>query len=524
MLRFQGGGTGSGRLCMRLAICFILAAFTVAAGTNDVPARPLTLADCIQLGLKNNYDLRIERLNPEIARYNLSGANGAYEPVFNFQAGEQLLTVPGGVDPKKTGLDSPYEVTTDSVGMGLSGVLPTGLQYGLQATSSRLHELTDFSTLPGFIFLYPPDGIRNTNQYVSTAAITLQQPLLRNLWIDKYRQTILLRQKDLKISELAMRARVMNLIYSIQQAYYELIYQKEQVEVQEQALNLVDQLAVTTRHQIEIGSSAAVELPQVQAQEESVRTALVSSQQQLEKQRHALKNLISTDYHSSPDDMLDAAEDSPAVPYTYDRHESWRSALEHRPDLAQLRLDLEKQGIQVRFQFNQLFPSLDLVGGYGLQSQENSTEASLADIRDRSKPQYGFGVVLSIPLGGNQSARNTYMAGKAAREQSALLLKKTEQNILIQVDDSLSQVQAAYRRTESAKKAREYAELALKGQQMKLAEGANSAFFVLQYQQKLWESRAAEIRARVDYRLAVAQLELNEGVTLEQNHVNLLVK
>ena len=164
------------------------------------------------------------------------------------------------------------------------------------------------------------------------------------------------------------------------------------------------------------------------------------------------------------------------------------------------------------------------MGGYGLQSQENTTEASLADIRDRTKPQYGFGVVLSIPLGGNQAARNSYKAGKVAREQSALLLKKTEQNILIQVDDSLSQVQAAYRRTESAKKAREYAELALKGQQMKLAEGANSAFFVLQYQQKLWESRAAEIRARVDYRLAVAQLELNEGVTLEQNHVNLLVK
>jgi outer membrane protein TolC len=509
---------------MRFAICFILAGFTAAAGMNDGAVQPLTLTECIQLGLKHNYDLRIERLNPEIARYNLSGANGAYEPVFNFQAGEQLLTVPGGVDPKKTGLDSPYEVTTDSVGLGLSGVLPTGLQYGVQATSSRLHELTDFSANPGFILLYPPSGIRNTNQYTSAAAITLQQPLLRNLWIDKYRQTIQIRQKDLKMSELSLRWRVMNLVYNIQQAYYQLIYLKEQVGVEEQALKLVEQLALTTRHQIEIGSTAAVELPQVEAQEESVRTALLASQEQLAKQRNALRNLISADYSGAPDVPIDAAEVSPAVPYSYDRHESWRSALEHRPDLAELRLDLEKQGIQVRYQFNQLFPSLDLVGGYGLQSQENSTEASLADIRDRTKPQYGFGLVLSIPLGGNQAARNSYKAGKAAKEQLALQLKKAQQNILVQVDDSLSQVQSAYRRMESAKKARQYAEISLKGAQQKLADGTSSAFFVLQYQQKLWESRAAEIRAFVDYRLAVAQLELNEGMTLEQNHVNLTIK
>ena len=512
---------GSIGMCMQLGICVFLAVFAVEACAAAGGARSLTLADCIQLGLRDNYDLRIERLNPEIARYNLSGAKGAYEPVFNFTAGQQLLTVPGGIDPKKSGLDSPYEVTTDSVGMGISGVLPTGLQYGLQAASSRLHELTDFSAIPGFNFLYPPGGIRNTNQYTSSAVLTLQQPLLRDLWIDKYRQVILINRKNLKISELALSWQVMNLVYNIQQAYAQIIYLKQKVEVEEQSLKLVEQLVTVTQRQIENGSAPAVEIQQVQSQAESVRTALESSQQALAKEKNVLKNLIAADYQSWSETALDPGEISSPIPSPNDRSEGWRTALEHRPDLAEMRLDLEKRGILVRYQFNQTFPRLDLVGSYGLLSQEDSTEASLADIRDRSKPQYGVGVVLSIPLAGNQAARNSYRASKAEKEQSVLLLKKMEQTVLVQVDDSLSQVQSAYRRTESARKSRQYAEVALKGEEQKLANGANSAFFVLQYQQRLWDARTAEISALVDYRIAVAQLELNEGTTLERNHVSL---
>ena len=506
---------------MRFAVCFILATATVVNAMGGDPGRSqsLTLIECINRGLKNNYDVRIEQLNAVIAQYNLTGANGAYEPVFNFRAGEQLLTVPGGIDPKKSGLDSPYELTTDSVGMGISGILPTGLQYGIQATSSRLRELTDFSTVPGAFFLYPPAGIRSTNQFTSAAAITLQQPLLRDFWIDRYRQIISVNQKNLKMSEMGLRWRMMNLVYSIQRNYHELAYLQGKVRVDEQGVNLVGQLLNGTRRQVEVGKAPSIDIQQVESQFESAKATLVSSQQILSRQRNGLRSLISSDYRTQTDAVLEAEEESTPVPSVSDRTESWRAALEKRPDLSELRLDLEKQGIVVRFQFNQLFPTLNLVGGYGLQSQENSTEASLADIRDQSKPQYGFGVVLSIPLSGNQAARNTYRAGKAAKEQLVLRLKKLEQEVLVQVEDSLNQVQSTYHRAEATRRSRQYAEVALKGEQQKLADGVSTAFFVLQSQQKLSEAQTAEIRAQADYWIAVAQLEFNEGRTLEKHGI-----
>ena len=505
---------------------FVLISFAIQLGVygDSATVRHLSLDECIQMALRNNYDLRIERINPEIARYNLSGADGAYEPVFGFRAGEQLLTVPGGIDPKKSGIDSPYELTTDSIGMGVSGILPTGLQYGIQATSSRLRELTDFSSVPGSLFFYPPAGIRNTNQYTSSAAITLQQPLLRDFWIDSYRQTILINQKNLKTTETALRWRMMNLVFAVQQAYFELFYARGKVQVDEQAIHLAEQLVVGIRKQVEVGKTPGLELQQVSARLETVRTGLFGSQQVLARQRNILKNLISDDFRSWTGVGFEPSDTLTTIPYASDRMESWRSALDQRPDLLELRLDLEKQGILVRFRFNQLFPSLDLVGGYGLQSQENSTEASLGDIRDRSKPQYGFGLVLSIPLSGNQAARNSYKAVQAAKNQAALRLKKLEQNILVQVDDSLNLVQSAYQRTQSARQARQYSETALAGEQQKLADGASTAYFVLQYQQKLAEAHTEEIRALTDYNVALAQLALNEGRTLEKSHIHLQIK
>ena len=171
-----------------------------------------------------------------------------------------------------------------------------------------------------------------------------------------------------------------------------------------------------------------------------------------------------------------------------------------------------------------IFPRLDLVGGYGLQSWENSLGDTLGDIRNQSNPVYSYGVEFSIPLGGNRAARNSYKASRAAKQQAALQLKKMEQVVLVQVDDSLKLARSVYKRTNSTREARVYAEEALEAEEKKLQNGVSTPFVVLQLQQKLTDTRTAEIRALSDYNKALAQLALNEGSTLEKNHLGVEVK
>jgi len=508
----------------KIGFTVFLMALTAGAQSADQTPRLLSLSECIQQALLHNYDVQIERFTPEIARYNLEGSYGAYEPTFNASAGERFIDQPATFDPKKPGIDLPYELTTDSLGLGIRGLLPTGLSYDAGATANYLSARTDFALSPKDAVSFPPMGIRDTNQYYSVTAITLRQPLLRDFWIDAYRQRIRVNKKNLKISETSLRWKIMNTINAVQQAYYEVVFAREKIRVEEKALELANQLLQETRKRVEVGDLPPLDEKQAETQVQTVQTDLYAAEQALAEQQNALKNLITDEFQTWVDVNVEPSEGLIAVPQMFDRSDSWRNAIGSRPDLVQLRLELEKQGIVVRYRFNQIFPRLDLVGGYGLQGWENSLEDTLGDIGSQSNPIYSYGIEFSIPLGGNRAARNSYKASRAAKLQAALQLKKLEQDVLVQVDDSLKLARSVYKRTNSTREARVYAEAALEAEEKKLQNGVSTPFVVLQLQQKLTDTRTAEIRALSDYNKALAQLALNEGSTLEKNHLSMEVK
>ena len=71
------------------------------ARTNVV--RPISLEESIRLTLERNLGLQIQRLSPQIARFNLAGSYGYYDPVLSFNGGQSFRSSPGGFDPA-TGL------------------------------------------------------------------------------------------------------------------------------------------------------------------------------------------------------------------------------------------------------------------------------------------------------------------------------------------------------------------------------------------------------------------------------------
>ena len=110
-----------------LAVIF-LSCGSAFAQTNQVV--PLALRDAVHTALRNNRLLQIEQINPEIARATLSGAWAAYDPVFFAQAKRENSTDTGGFNPL-TGQDIAFTAESEVVNTSLTGVLPTGLSYGL---------------------------------------------------------------------------------------------------------------------------------------------------------------------------------------------------------------------------------------------------------------------------------------------------------------------------------------------------------------------------------------------------------
>jgi len=168
------------------------------------------------------------------------------------------------------------------------------------------------------------------------------------------------------------------------------------------------------------------------------------------------------------DTELVPAESLPAVPQAFNLQESWEKGLSMRPDLLQARLTLEKQGYIVRFQKNQLFPQLDLIGTYGFNAG-NTPEFSGAfdQFRQGTSPFYSAGAQVTVPLG-NTAARNNYKAAKATKQQIDLQKRQLEQNVMVQIDNALKQAQSDFERVGATRQARLYQEAALDAEQKQL--------------------------------------------------------
>jgi outer membrane protein TolC len=476
-------------------------------------SRPLTLRQTFDLALSRNLDLQIEHLTADIAGYNLSATYGVYVPTLSFRAQHDYLNEPADFDPKKVGIDFGYQMENDTLEPSMRGKLPIGLSYGINAYTREDDARTDFG----------PAGIRNTNNYFSEARIDLQQHLLRDFWIDADREQILLRRKDLKISQQGLRFQIMKTLLAVELTYYDLVAAREDVRVQEKALELRQQLVSETRRRVQVGDLPPLDAEQAETQLENTLTALTASRELYFAQQNILKGLLSDDFKSWVEIEILPTDSLLPLQQDLNRSESFVRAMQNRPDLIQARLAVEKSDVEVRFRKNQLFPNLDLVGAYGGLGVADEAGNSINNALSFGNKEYSYGVVLSFPLS-NISERGFYKASKAARQVAQLQLQKAEQAILLQIADLVYRAESRFAQVSSTRKARAYAESALAAEVKKLQNGLSTAFFVLQLQETLTAARTAEVQALADYNKILAQLIFAEGSTLEKHHINVEVK
>jgi outer membrane protein TolC len=393
-----------------------------------------------------------------------------------------------------------------------------GMNYKFSGYANYMDATTYFPTMPGFDPLQ-----RITNQTAAGWNLTLSQPLLKDFWIDKDRLTIKVNKKNLKIAELALRQEIMNIVTRIKSTYYDLIYAKEQIAVHEKALELAQLLVKETTRKAELGEASQLDAMKAQAQAETIQTDLQKARQLSRDTANALKALMNDDFKSWPGVDINPTDKMGAVAFVFNREDSWAKAMSKRPDLLQFRAELEKKDCVVQFGFNQLFPSLNAFGSYGSRAIGPSFDYAAGLIGDDRYPAFSYGLVMSVPLT-RTSERNNYKASKLARQKAELQIKKLEQAILVQVENAGIQIETTQERLKSARKAREYAELALGAEQKKLAAGESTSYIVLQMQRDLTHARSEEIQTIAEYNKTMAMLAFSEGSVIEANNIELDVK
>ena len=487
----------------------VLAAWSVIAAeeVTEPPTRQLALMECIQLALEHNLDLKIARYDPQIARLNLSLAYAAYEPSLNFDATHHYSASAGGLDPQ----NRPYPGTTsetDSYGAGLGGSLPTGSRYDLGF---------DLSGTSG-------SGSAGTFKDASGGFnLSLSQPLLKNLWIDGARYSIQVNKKTLKTSELDLAREIMGLVTRVENAYYDLLLARENIKAHEEAVQLAERQLAATKKRAAVGRGAEVDTKQTEVRVASEQAALLGARGSVAVMEYRLKQLLSDDYSQWEKVSLKPTALLSMVPETISLPESWSKALTQRPDLQALKLNVEKQGIELKYRRNQLWPQLDLRATYGQGGSGVDFSGALDVVRTGDAPHYSVGVVLTVPPG-NRRERHSYSIARMEREKLLLRLKKAEQDIMVEVGVAVQYAQTAFARLDVTRQSRQAAEAAMAGAQKRLESGQGDTYTVLQMQRDLTGARLSELESLADYNKAIADVAYAEGTTLERHKLNLQFK
>ena len=478
----------------------------------------LSLKECIASALANNLDLSIEAFNPDIDDASISASKEQFMPEFSLSYFNQKQTILGGWGVE--GTSYPYKF--DSYSFDLTQKVITGGSATLSFTNSMI------DTGRAFQVINP--------SYNSEFRLRLAQPLLKGFGpkANRYNTVQAINQKDISVS--ALKAKLIQTIYDVEQAYWNLYSAIENLKVQESSLEQSREILRRNREAARVGAKSAVEVLNSEVEVARNEDYVVSYRMQVEQDEANLKKILNLPSEAAISARSLIPSDKPVIEkkqITYE--EALQAALEQRPEIVQAERQLESNANDISYNKNQLLPQLDLMfnmwspGQSGIKYlyQDNNpftgilvgkVEGSRVDaLNEALKTTYknwSVNLTLNVPLG-NFFSRATLTRAKIEQKQSLTQLEKQKQFIAYEVAQAIKELQNSERKIKTSEASRELQEKRLAAEMQRYQLGLGTIEWLLSYQSQLTNAKIQEIQALIDYKIAVANLERVMGTTLK---------
>src|SRR2546422_311074 len=418
------------------------------AWSADQPGKPaaelreaISLTDAVLRARHHNLDSTISREAKESRLTDIIFEQAKFGPLFSFNGQYNRAVSPlnrpvfgltgQALDVIQTLDQNQYSITLD-----VTQNLLTGANYDLNFAPSR----TFVAGNPTFLF---------NPGYQSGLAFTLTQPFLRNFGVDVNRTFIRIAQNNAKFEEQVFLDRVLTVIATVEQAFWELVFANENLTVAQAALKAAEELLASNRAKAKAGVMAIVEVLQAEAAVASRVEQTLIAEKTIRDQEDQLRRLLNPSEQELRQDLRLGPLDKPVQslePISVE--EAIDNAIERRPEVLQASKNIETSELNIKFAKNQLLPNLSFQGTAGRGGPGKEAGGTRRAAVWGGVYHYGAGLVLSYPLG-NRSAWSQYNKRQLESRNAQASLQSIRQQVIVGVKEAVRRVQTEFRRIET---------------------------------------------------------------------------
>lgn len=547
----------------------------------------ISLQDAVELALENSVDIAVQRYYPWIADVGIlkasSGPNASGYGVpgadivgsaanlnpfaFVISSYDPLLTSTVSYDDRKSPINNPFiSGTGTGAGATAAAIVSHTATYNTQVQQY-------FPTGTSMTVTY--DNTRSSNSAAanffnpavqSSIFLGLTQNLLSGFGLTVNRRNIIIANNNRKVADLAFAQQAITTVTNTTTAYWELVYARENVKVEQQAVAVSEKLYNDNKKQLEIGTMAPLDVTRAEAQLATDRQNLIVAQTVQLQDEQTLKNAITRNpldpkilnIEIIPTDKPTAPEQTEAPSF----EEALKEAYAKRPDLLEQEYNLKNAALDVKATHNALLPTATLSGQYGTVGLAgNSTQIlttgtiagspvvdangnpvpgsflpvtvpvttrknfagfsdAMSSVFHNNFPDYAAQISITIPLR-NRSLQADNQRSQLVQRQIEMVVQQLKNAALLDVRNTYIALQQDRARVEAASKASELQRQTFEAEQKRYSLGASTVYNVILVQRDYVAAQGAELRALADLEEARANYERAVGKTLEVHHVTI---
>ena len=463
----------------------------------------LTVEQAIARTLANSPEIRVVSFDPSIARQDITKAAAEFDLTFFGSYNYEDESNP------PNSIFQPGESDTRSVEYGFKQKGVTGSEWSLSYVLTRTWDDLVGRTLP--------------LRYEPILGFQIKQPLLRDAWQDVTLAEVDIARFNYKIALFGFREKAEDTATRVISEYWLLLQARRDFDIQKELLDRTFDTLNKVEGRREIDATD-VQVKQTEAYVKAREAALLQAKQEIIDAQHTLLRYIADPKLN----ILDNLEIIPSseVSLQIEKLEASKIleiAMRKNTAIQKAKIETEITDINIRVAENQFMPRLDLVATARTQAIARGRNEAEDRLETGEYDSYAIGLSLEYPLG-NRQRYAELLKRRLERRRAISALQSVADQVAQLAKDGITKIETNYSEIQIQKEATGAARIHLKAledsEPVRERLTPEFLFLELQAQETLANAQRSEIRAVVEFNIALVQLAQISGTVLELHQVN----